>query len=440
MPNKKFWFAAILAVAVSSNFAAVQTYWSNYLTTSSHNKPENNYENIQKGIVQRGRGDNSTTTETNHLFGEENRTRTTIDVVIAHYKEWESLEQLPSWTDSDKLNRMSTTSGDVHYSVLPLYQRIDPSKPMFVPNYGYEAGIYIRYIVDHYNNLPDLVVFTQADACGVDMNDALSKLTIELVRDKADGYLPLNHQIVKNRGFEVWGKTYRLRMEQCFRRIASDFGSDVFQNLTYYSNEPGYDPSTGFRVNIVCCACFVVTAERIIEAAPLDVWRDFYERAIVKGECIPGRPDLNRGKEETGGAWEHMWHILFGKDALWEPAGLKNLLAAEFWKTSEVVTGVFNRSSGWTGTDHEEGGAFCKTVGPSLSMCSYQSYCPHGTLFEGIKHDHQTQKEQYAPMSSQGQPVWVSVGTNNPCLQRGSVDELSDSKVDIIMCCDNGVG
>ena len=44
------------------------------------------------------------------------------------------------------------------YSVY-LYQRLDPSKPNFVKNRGTEGGVFLRYIVDHYDSFPDVAIF-----------------------------------------------------------------------------------------------------------------------------------------------------------------------------------------------------------------------------------------------------------------------------------------
>jgi hypothetical protein len=44
-----------------------------------------------------------------------------------------------------------------------VYQRVDASKPNYSPNYGYEGGVYLRFIVEHYDDLPDHMAFIQAD-------------------------------------------------------------------------------------------------------------------------------------------------------------------------------------------------------------------------------------------------------------------------------------
>lgn len=72
-------------------------------------------------------------------------------IVPAVWKEWD--RGLPHWAREDASPLWSVFA----------YQRRDPSKPRFAPNFGYEGAIYLRFIVDHYDALPDYSVFIQAD-------------------------------------------------------------------------------------------------------------------------------------------------------------------------------------------------------------------------------------------------------------------------------------
>ena len=41
-----------------------------------------------------------------------------------------------------------------------LYQKLNSSEPNYISsNQGSEAGVYLRYIVDHYESFPDVAVF-----------------------------------------------------------------------------------------------------------------------------------------------------------------------------------------------------------------------------------------------------------------------------------------
>jgi hypothetical protein len=42
------------------------------------------------------------------------------------------------------------------------YQRLDPNDDFYSPNKGDEAGVYLQYIAEHYDSLPDFSVFVQA--------------------------------------------------------------------------------------------------------------------------------------------------------------------------------------------------------------------------------------------------------------------------------------
>lgn len=42
-----------------------------------------------------------------------------------------------------------------------VYQRTKPDEPNYVPNIGYEAGVYLRFVLDHYDDLPDQTAFIQ---------------------------------------------------------------------------------------------------------------------------------------------------------------------------------------------------------------------------------------------------------------------------------------
>jgi hypothetical protein len=76
---------------------------------------------------------------------------TPIVIVPAVWKEWDN--GLPTW---------ALQGASPIWSVFA-YQRRDPSKPLYAPNFGYEGAIYMRFIVDHYYDLPDFTAFIQAD-------------------------------------------------------------------------------------------------------------------------------------------------------------------------------------------------------------------------------------------------------------------------------------
>ena len=75
-------------------------------------------------------------------------------LVPAVYREWEN--GAPSWVTDEYYPRF------YNYSVF-LYQRTDPDKPNYIRNRGTEGAVYLRYIVDHYENFPDVAMFVHAE-------------------------------------------------------------------------------------------------------------------------------------------------------------------------------------------------------------------------------------------------------------------------------------
>lgn len=224
-------------------------------------------------------------------------------LVVSVYKEWgENNEKVPEWANAN-------ASRDNYFVVQPFYQRIEASKPAFVVNKGFESGVYMRYIVDNYHNLPEAVIFVQADGCEVDMNAVLPRVTLEIL-DQAGGFLPLNCLKVMGRSISMWGGERGERVEACWREVSKHFELNLFE---------GFALGSDFQINMVCCACFAVKRELLL-STPFEVWNSFYERSIVKGQCIEGQLDIDEGKHETAGTFEHLAHVIFGrKDPLWEP-------------------------------------------------------------------------------------------------------------------------
>jgi hypothetical protein len=75
-------------------------------------------------------------------------------LVPSVYKEWTHAQ--PKWmTDPEILHKYN-------YSTF-LYQKLDPSAPNYIAhNRGTEGGVFLKYIVDHYDNFPDVAMFVHA--------------------------------------------------------------------------------------------------------------------------------------------------------------------------------------------------------------------------------------------------------------------------------------
>ena len=106
-----------------------------------------------------------------------------IVVVPAVYDEWR--RGRPPWACPDVSQ---------NYMVCPLYQRLDRAAARYVPNHGYEAGVYLRFVLDYYERLPELIVFLQADADSIlshSVANMINRFDLAQFRAKRVSFLPL---------------------------------------------------------------------------------------------------------------------------------------------------------------------------------------------------------------------------------------------------------
>ena len=239
--------------------------------------------------------------------------RAPVALVIAHYDEWDDLDEMPVWANNSKDPRVHPDAPTARgYTVAPMYQRRRPESPGYVPNHGYEGGVYLRFVLDHYDNLPDVAVFVQADADKI--GDVPSRLGKVVTRQKERGdvgYLPINvgwdgnfEQVYfhKRDPYQEWWSETSLRdVDKCWRTVAGLWGHE-------------WPSETVPTVSGYCCNYFAASRESI-RATPLATWRKAYETLIERGECSPGAgPVATRtdDKWQIAIALEHMAHVMFG--------------------------------------------------------------------------------------------------------------------------------
>jgi hypothetical protein len=70
-----------------------------------------------------------------------------VVIVPAVYREWDD-GRWPDWTKD---------------RTVYLYQRTNSSAPRYCQNTGFEAGVYLRFIVDFYDDLPDRTIFVHSE-------------------------------------------------------------------------------------------------------------------------------------------------------------------------------------------------------------------------------------------------------------------------------------
>ena len=95
--------------------------------------------------------------DSTQVFESKNSTRIVKKVLVpAVFKEWNA-ESPPVWFGDASFRR---NHGD--YETF-LYQKVDPSGPNYLAsNRGCENAAYFKFIIDHYDNFPDIAIFIHA--------------------------------------------------------------------------------------------------------------------------------------------------------------------------------------------------------------------------------------------------------------------------------------
>ncbi|GAQ82832.1 hypothetical protein KFL_001260020 [Klebsormidium nitens] len=186
-----------------------------------------------------------------------------IVIVPALYGEWNN--GWPAWTQ----NRTLYT-----------YQRTDPSAPRYCQNTGYEAGVFLKFIVDFYEDLPDQTVFLHADpfAHNADIERWIDCLSPDLT------YTTLNTVFVVKRSITFWNGYAGFQgvvpqIEKCWRALAAAFDKPL-------TPQPGQEPVVSF----VCCQQIAISRDQI-RRNPLAAYQRAYQMIGVNERCVDGSID-----------------------------------------------------------------------------------------------------------------------------------------------------
>jgi hypothetical protein len=165
------------------------------------------------------------------------------------------------------------------------------SDPLAVHNFqvnkGREAVAYLRYIIDHYDNLPSLIAFVHEHRrSGHQTKPSDIVVALRALRWNKYSFMPLTGTM---------GTTYfRLGTIDTVLTVNVELWRDVLQQ------ELGPPPPNGITTH--CCATFVVRREAILTHS-----RAFYSRIL---EYMLASP---RSDKATGQTLEYVWHIIFGE-------------------------------------------------------------------------------------------------------------------------------
>ncbi|MCJ1241639.1 hypothetical protein MMC14_009645 [Varicellaria rhodocarpa] len=174
-----------------------------------------------------------------------------------------------------------------------------------------ETAAYLQYIVEHYDDLPDVVAFVHGHQDAPHMPDKL--VLLKNLRWTAFGYANLRYTNVT---FDLWGRwtgdwlcpqhpldpppsdeiiwdALRVNQSQLFADVWHELFEGPIGPVPQYVHSP-------------CCAEFVVSKERI-HARPLL----FYQ------SCLTWLEATSSERYWAGRIFEYVWHIIFGKPSLY---------------------------------------------------------------------------------------------------------------------------
>lgn len=174
----------------------------------------------------------------------------------------------------------------------------DPDAEFHVQaNKGKESNAYLQYIMDHYDNLPDYMVFLHAHRISshvefMEQDNVLTVQRLQLDYLKQAGYVNLRCD---------WGPGCPDEV-QPFRQLDGRTTEIAFAGawIRIFNNTD--IPEV---VATPCCAQFAVTREQVL-ARPLSDYQS-YHRWLMETEL---------DDETSGRVFEYLWHIIFGQDAV----------------------------------------------------------------------------------------------------------------------------
>lgn len=193
-------------------------------------------------------------------------------LVPAIYKEW--VHKKPWWTEQhvqDKYN----------FSIFA-YQKLNSSLPhYFQYNRGAECGVYLKYIVDHYDNFPDIAIFVHAKPHEHSQNwmhmlGCISPNATFMNINMNDMWITRSPSYWK--GIEIW-------QEQCWRDTLQTTW-DLLGNSTEFHRRLPVDKDIWMSAQ--CCNQFFISRD-MIRRRPLHVWKHLLDIIGIQNACHLGR-------------------------------------------------------------------------------------------------------------------------------------------------------
>lgn len=265
-------------------------------------------------------------------------------IVPSVYREWEI--ERPSWTQLEMQSKHN-------YSIF-LYQKINETEANYIStNRGTEAGVFLRYIVDHYDSFPDFAVFVHA---APETHSPTWLNMINCIRPEATYFNINNIRVCRNpMQWKQNGNSYAVWMEQCWRnvlRVIVGYGTSNGDREAFLKIFPN---TRSIEVCATCCQQFIMSKRLVLER-PLKVWKQLlqmigientchagqqpdyaslYSTRVFKGAKVPpesvvGRDKNDHGQLFQGATMEHLSHVIFGQQPLIMPKNDMSVICSQF--------------------------------------------------------------------------------------------------------------
>lgn len=208
---------------------------------------------------------------------------------------------IPRMKDDD-ISWIAEELPDLNTSV---YVANDPLSPLHSPkNKGHEVMVYLTYIIDHYGELPDVVMFMHAHRWTHHNNDLLGSDAVQMIRRLSNVHVSLQGYVnMRCRwapGCPVW-----LHPDSAGENLAKQ--EEAVLSEAWNELFPQHPLPT--TLSQPCCAQFALSQQRIlsIPLSQFTFFRDWISRTPLS-DYISGR------------IWEYSWQYIFTNQSVSCPA------------------------------------------------------------------------------------------------------------------------
>ncbi|KAH8787456.1 hypothetical protein F5882DRAFT_112436 [Hyaloscypha sp. PMI_1271] len=182
----------------------------------------------------------------------------------------------------------------------------DPKAQYTVPkNKGREAMVYLTYIIDHYDKLPDVMVFMHSERYQWHNDDPIYD-GVTLLQSLQLPYL-ISQGYTNLRCVWTLGCPAELKLTELPQEAPSDPKSAKTTEFAYPAAFKALFPGEDLPdvVGVACCAQFALTRQKIRERPISDYHR--YRNWIM---------NTHLEDHVSGRVLEYSWHIIFGRPAV----------------------------------------------------------------------------------------------------------------------------